>query len=148
MVPVKAADRRDPGAGRNSLCPSRKSLLNVVNGECILERRMVAGPIPHEHNVIVIVDDARYRRASLQINGADSRPTSRGGTADGPEPAVSNRYRLHNGVVAIHRVNSAVDQHEFLECAGGSLLGRRKGGGHSHRRRDAPTDTRAEELPA
>jgi hypothetical protein len=109
---------------------------------------MVAGPIPHEHNVIVIVDDARYRRASLQINGADSRRTSQSGSADGQEMAVSNRYRLRNGVVAIHRVNSAVDQHEFFDCPCGSLLGRRKGGGHSNRGRNAPTDARAEELPA
>src|SRR5262249_1943237 len=119
-------------------CPSRKSLLHVVNGERILERSMVAGPIPHEHNVIVIVDDARYRRASLQINGADSRPTSRRSSTDRQELAVSNPYRLHNGVVAIHRVNSAVGQDEFFDCPCGSLLGRRKGGGHSNRSRDAP----------
>src|SRR5262249_8705437 len=56
MVPVKAANRRDPSLGRDSLCPSRKGLLNVANGERILKRSMVAGPIPHEHNVIVIVD--------------------------------------------------------------------------------------------
>ena len=81
---------------------------------------MVAGAVAHQHDVVVIVDDAGYHGAAAQIDDAGSGAGRASGAVDGREAAVADRYRVRHGVVAIHRVDPAVDEDEFLVGSTGS----------------------------
>ena len=152
MVPVEPSDRRDPCAAWNGLGARRERLLDVANREGVLERRMVAGPIPHQHDVVVVVDDARHRRAAFQVDHPDagSRPGRR--PADGGEASVPDRHRVHDGVAAVHRVDAAVDEDELRIGRGSASRGALRHHGTSprpsERRGDTGRRAGAEQLAA
>src|SRR5207247_9545953 len=117
-----------------------------------LEGCVVAGAIPHEHDVIVVVDKARDCAASSQVDHPDSWTSCGSCAAHGGEATVPDRHCVRDGVVAVHRVDPAVDEHELL-CrpngrAAGALPGDRTSGWQSERRPDARAGDRTEQLPA
>ena len=81
---------------------------------------MIAGAISHEHDVVVVVDDAGHDRASPEIDHADPRARRRRATIDGGKTAVPDRHARGNSVVAVHRVDRAVHEDELLGRFGGS----------------------------
>ena len=147
---MKSTDRGDPRTARDPLRTRRNGLLNIPNRVGILERRVVARTISHQHDVIVIVDNAGHDRAPPQINDADARSPPGSRAAHCGEAAISDRYRLDNRVVVVHRVNSAVDQGELFgpyRSSGAGLLDCSKAAAAKRccdARRSGPT----EQLPA
>src|SRR5256885_13418424 len=67
-----------------------------------------------EHDVIVVVDNARDRGASCQVDRPDSWTSRGSGAARGGKATVPDRHRVRDGVVAVHRVDPAVDEDELL----------------------------------
>jgi hypothetical protein len=45
-----------------------ENLLDVPDRVRILERRVVAGPVPHQDDVVVVVDDARNHRSPVEVD--------------------------------------------------------------------------------
>src|SRR2546425_5944524 len=152
MVPMESADRGDPGISWNPLGAGGENLLNVANRIGVFEGRVITGPVPHQHDVVVIVDNTRHNRAPPKIDRTNSRPAPGSGTADCKEAAIPYRYRLRDTVVTVHRMNSAVDQNEFLSRSrAGSPPGLPGGCSRTKRPGEGGCDTRsarAEQLPA
>ena len=160
---MESPDRGDPDSSRNSLRASRENFLNLTNRVGVLEGRVVTRPVSHQHDVVVIVDNTRHNRAPPKVDHTNSRSASGSRTADCEEPAVPDRDGLRDAVVTVHRMNSAVDQNEFLSRSragsppglpGGCSRTKRPGeGGCSRTKRpgEGGCDTRsarAEQLPA
>ena len=151
---MKPADGRDPRPRGNALRPRRQSRLNVCNRRRVLERCVVPGAVAHQHDVIVVVDDARHHGPAAQIDEANAGAGARRRTADAREPAVAHGDSGDDRVLRIHRMNASVDEDQFF------VSGRRRGTGspplRSHvgrgevtdGRHDASGDTGAEELAA
>ena len=127
MILVEASDRRDPSAGGNPRRASGIHRLNVRDGVRVLQRRVVPGSIAHQHDVVVVVDDAGHDRASLQVDHLRALALMIAGTlTDLGEPSVLDGHLRHDAVRAVHRVDLAVPQDEI------GSLGRHRGiGGHA-----------------
>src|SRR5437867_7825532 len=80
MIAVESSNRRDPCATGNSLRASCQNFLHFANRVGILERRVITGPVPHQYNVIVIVDNAGHYCPSAKVDDADSRSLPRNAT--------------------------------------------------------------------
>src|SRR5262249_51408995 len=122
LIPVKAADRGDPCTSRDRPGTGGNEFLHVGNRRSVLERHVIAGTIPHEHDVVVVVDDAGYDRASSEVDHAGSRTRRRRRTIDGGETTVPDRHGGGNRVLAVHRVNLAVHEDELLVRLTGSSV--------------------------
>ena len=79
MIAVESSNRRDPCATGNSLRASCHNFLHFANRVGVLERGVITGPVPHQDNVIVIVDNAGHCWPSAKVYDADSRSLPRNG---------------------------------------------------------------------
>jgi hypothetical protein len=119
MVAVKAADGRDPRAARYVSGARREDLLHVADRGGVFERRVIPGPVPHQHHVIVVVDDARHDGAAFQVDPA-ARGRCRRRVAHRGDPAGADRHARGDAVRAVHGVDPPVDQHEIVVSSRGS----------------------------
>src|SRR5437016_4930303 len=88
MIAVESSNRRDPCATGNSLRASCHNFLHFANRVGVLERGVITGPVPHQDNVIVIVDNAGHYRPSAKVDDADSRSLPRNGATHCGEAAI------------------------------------------------------------
>src|SRR5438093_416546 len=88
MIAVESSNRRDPCATGNSLRASCHNFLHFANRVGVLERGVITGPVPHQDNVIVIVDNAGHYCPSAKVYDADSRSLPRNGATHCGETAI------------------------------------------------------------
>src|SRR5215475_483214 len=112
---------------------------------------MVTRAISHEHDVVVVVDDTRHYGASLQVDDPSSSAWPRADATHRGEASVPDRDGVDDGVVAVHGMDPAIDEDEFLTCcsrARSDLLGRNAPGRLSEHCCDARRNARSQQLPA
>src|SRR2546426_11941868 len=68
----ESSNRHDPCATGNSLRASCHNFLHFANRVGVLERGVITGPVPHQDNVIVIVDNAGHYCPSAKVYDTDS----------------------------------------------------------------------------
>ncbi len=112
VVAVEPADRGDPCTVGDVLGPLGVGLLDVFDGVGVLERRVMAGPVPHQDDVVVVVDDPGDDGAPLEVDrlGVPAVAATVPALADGGEPAVLDEHGRDHPVAAVHRVDAAVDE--------------------------------------
>jgi hypothetical protein len=78
---------------------------------------VVAGPVTHQHDVVVAVDQARDRDTAAQVDrprvALETSPGSALVVADVDDLPVLDGHRAGHPVAGVHRVDAAVVQHEI-----------------------------------
>jgi hypothetical protein len=110
---VEAADRRDPAARRGAGRALRERLLHVRDRVRVLERRVIAGPVAHQDDVVVVVDDPRDDGPSLEVDHLDLAVLV-DVVADTRDDAVPDHELRDHAVLRVHRVDPAVDEGDPL----------------------------------
>ena len=113
VIGVEAADSGNPrvAVGQPG-CTRGIDLLHVLDRQRVLERRVEAGPVAHQHDVVVVVDDPRHHRAAAQVDDLRVGPVAPPRrVADLGEAPVRDRYGRDDRVLVVHRVYLAVDEH-------------------------------------
>jgi hypothetical protein len=88
VVLVEAADGGDPLAGWYALGTGGVDGLDVGDGVGVLQGRVVAGSVAHQHDVVVIVDDAGHDGAAVEVDDPLTRPLEFGTMAHLDEPTT------------------------------------------------------------
>ncbi len=112
LIDVEAADRRDPLALGELAGRGLERLEHGADRVGVLEPRVVAGAQAEQHDVVVVVDDARDRRAPAEVD----RPRALGRrrlAADRREALADDVHGRDDGIVVVHRMNAAVDQQQI-----------------------------------
>jgi hypothetical protein len=94
--------------------------LHFGDGRRAFKRRVVAGPDAHQHDVVVIVDEARHHCATAQVDLARARAQALAAAgSDGGDPPVLDRDLGRGGSGTVHRDEAAVGQPQITRtCAG------------------------------
>ena len=80
LIDVEAADRRDPFAVRQRRGFRAQRCEHVVDRSRRLEPRVVPGAKAEQHDVVVVVDQARHDRAAFEVDHARAARRARGGS--------------------------------------------------------------------
>jgi hypothetical protein len=136
LVEVESADRGDELPGRHRARPVPVDPRHVGEGVRVLQRRVVAGPVAHQHQVVVVVDDARDRGAAAQVDqlgmAGQASPCRGEPVAGVADPSIVDGQDLDDA--AGHRVDLAVEQHQVAGRQRGARPGRCGTGHRAHRR--------------
>ena len=111
LVDVETADGRDPFAGRQRGRLRRDRRKHGFDRIRVLEPRVVARPQSEQHDVVVVVDEARNSRAPSKVDSLRAG-CPLGPAADGREPVADDEHRRDDRVASIHRVDTAVDEQQ------------------------------------
>ncbi len=112
LVEVEAADRGDELAGRHASRAVAEGPLDVGDGIGVLQRRVPPGPVAHQDDVVVVVDDARDGGAAAQVD----RPGAVGhallrlaeAVAGVRDAAVVDGQHADDAPAAVHRVDLSI----------------------------------------
>ena len=114
LVDVEAADRGDEPAVADAARPGPVGRLHVRDRVRVLQRGVVTGPVAHQHDVVVAVDDAGDRGPPAQVDQPRlvlepvlGRVDVVAGVHD---PALADRDDADHPVAVVHRVDPAVVQ--------------------------------------
>ena len=83
LIPMTASDRGDPRTARDGCRARGDTFLHIGNRGRVLERHVIPGTISHEHDVVVVVDDAGHDGASSEIDHTGARARRRRGGIHG-----------------------------------------------------------------
>ena len=96
--------------------------LHVRDRGGVLQRRVVPGPVAHQHEVVVAVDQPRHRHPPVQVDDLrlPGELALRGGeaVADVGHETAADREHAGDGAVAVHGVDAAVAEDQVLRRRG------------------------------